>query len=76
MIKRMTRRMFNRMLGRTVVMTPLAPTVLAHANAEAASSVGPAMAAWPTQGDWAKLQVQVKGRLIQPTSPTTQLNSC
>ena len=68
MFRNITRRTFNRLLGRAVVVASIAggatPSTSALAVDEAAG-----MSSWPSKGDWARLFVQVKGPLIEPTLP-------
>jgi len=69
MFRRITRRTFNRLLGRSVAVAPIAGVALAGLTEGASIDDAQAATAWPSPGDWGKLQVQVKGRLIQPISP-------
>ena len=68
MFRQITRRTFNRLLGRAVVVAPIAGVVMPSTSALGVDGAA-ATPAWPSPGDWGKLQVQVTGRLIKPTSP-------
>ncbi|MCH2136601.1 MAG: FAD-binding oxidoreductase [Phycisphaerales bacterium] len=63
-LSRLTRRAFNRLLGRVAVAAPIVSATPALGRQSPTDAPN-----WPTDGDWGKLKVQVKGRLIKPESP-------